>query len=230
MVFKRRERRSIGQILIGILYPKGGWRRAFSYVGHRLSRLPDTPERIARGAAAGAIASFTPLFGLHFILAALFARALRGNILAALIGTFFGNPLTFPLIVEVSVQVGNWMLGLGSAMHFPQVMAAFGYAWAELWFNITALFTGGDPNWFRLRLFFFRVFLPYLIGGILPGIVSGVAVYFLLVPLIRAYQNRRRNKLRARFERTRAEARAREQRAAPAAGDPVPPKPPEPPG
>ena len=222
MVFKRRERRSWLRILAEFFYPRGGWRRAASYMGHRLSRLPDTPDRIARGIAAGMFASCTPFYGLHFVIAALAGRVLRGNILAALLGTFLGNPITFPLIVETSVQLGTWMLGLGAGLHFPQVMAAFGYAWAEIWTNLYLLVTGGDPNWFRLRLFFRRVFLPYLLGGVPLGLVTGALVYAVSLPLIRAYQTARRNRLRARFEASRraaaeaqAQALARRDDAAP---------------
>lgn len=214
MVFRRRERRSWLELVAAVFYPKGGWRRAASYMGHRLSRLPDTPDRIARGIAAGMFSSCTPFFGFHFVIAALAAQAVRGNILAALLGTFLGNPFTFPLIVESSVQLGSWMLGLGAGLHFPQVMAAFGYAGAEFWSNLWSLVTGGDPSWFRLRLFFRRVFLPYLLGGIPIGLVCGVIVYGASLPLIRAYQNRRRNRLRARFEASRR---------ADAAADPPPP-------
>ncbi|WP_238380971.1 DUF2062 domain-containing protein [Alkalilacustris brevis] len=195
-----------------------------SYMGHRLSRLPDTPERIARGIAAGMMSSFTPFFGLHFIFAALFARAIRGNILAALLGTFLGNPFTFPIIAEVSVQLGAWILGQGGGMHFPQIMAAMGYAWAELWYNFVAIVTGGDPNWFRLRLFFFRVFLPYMTGCLVPGLIVSTAVYFVSVPLIRRYQTRRRNKLRERFARSRQVAAAREAGLAEQAASPSGPK------
>ncbi len=214
MVFKRRTPRSYGRALLEFFYPRGGWRRAASYMGHRLSRLPDTPERIARGIAAGMFSSCTPFYGLHFVIAALVARGIRGNILAALLGTFLGNPLTFPLIVETAVQLGTWMLGLGAGLHFPQVMAAFGYAWAEFWSNLWLLVTGGEPNWFRLRLFYGRVFLPYLLGGVLLGVVTGTLAYFASLPLIRAYQTRRRKKLRERFIASRAAARATSQKPA----------------
>jgi uncharacterized protein len=185
VVFKRRSRRTFGQFLIEIFYPRGGWRRAASYVGHRLSRLPDRPERIAKGIAAGVMASFTPFFGLHFVIAALIARGIGGNILAGLLATFFGNPLTFPLIVELSVQLGNWILGQGGAMHFPQVMRAFGLATGELWKNLIAIVTGGDTNWFSLRLFFRRVYLPYMVGGIPLGVAVSVIMYYVSLPLIR---------------------------------------------
>lgn len=214
MVFKRRQQQTWLEKFAAFFYPKGGWRRAASYMGHRLSRLPDTPERIARGIACGMFASCTPLYGLHFVLAGMSAVAIRGNVLAALLGTFLGNPFTFPLIVESAVQLGSWMLGLGAGLHFPQVMAAFGHAGAEFWGNVWLLLTGGDPSWFRLRLFFRRVFLPYLLGGIPLGLVTGTIVYFVSLPLIRAYQTRRRNRLRARFAASRAAA---------AAADPPPP-------
>lgn len=199
-MFKRRTKRSWARTALEVVYPRGGWRRAASYMGHRLSRLPDTPDRIGRGIAAGMFASCTPLFGFHFIIAALGARVLGGNILAALLGTFLGNPLTFPLIVETSVQLGSWVLGLGGGLHFPQVMAAFGYAWAEFWGNLFALATGETPNWLRLRLFFNRVFLPYLLGGAILGVITGACVHVASLPLIRAYQARRHARLRARFE------------------------------
>lgn len=204
MVFRRRIKRTFLQKFVAVFYPKGGWRRAVSYVGHRLSRLPDTPERIARGVAAGTMASFTPLFGFHFILAAAIARALRGNIVAGLLGTFFGNPITFPLIVMGSVELGNLMLGQAGIVHFPQIMASFGLAWGELWDNFVALFTGAPQNWDRLALFFRRVFLPYAIGGILPGIICSIGMYYLSLPVIRTYQKRRRQALRKRFIQSRA--------------------------
>ena len=77
------------------VYPPGGWGRAFQYVKHRVRRLPDKPERIARGIWAGVFTAFTPFYGLHFIVAVLLARIMNGNMLAALTGTFFGNPLTY---------------------------------------------------------------------------------------------------------------------------------------
>ena len=43
------------------------------------------------------------------------------------------------------------------------------------------------------------MFYPYLIGCILPGIVSGLVCYYLTVPVIRAYQSRRRGALKAKL-------------------------------
>lgn len=111
MVFKRRDRRPILDVLLRFFWPKGGWGRAFYYVKHRLHRLPDTPQRIARGIFAGVYTTFTPFYGLHFIHAAALARVMNGNILAALLATFFGNPLTYLPIGIVSLKTGHFLLG-----------------------------------------------------------------------------------------------------------------------
>jgi uncharacterized protein (DUF2062 family) len=51
-------------------------------------------------------------------------------------------------------------------------------------------------DWHGLSDFYGEVFYPYMIGGIMPGIVTATVAYYLSVPVIRAYQNRRRKRLR----------------------------------
>ncbi len=208
MVFKRRNRRSFGQVVTQSVWPRGGWGRAAHYMKHRLRRLPDAPHRIARGIWAGIVISFTPLFGLHFVLTAVLSWIVRGNVIAGLMATFVGNPVTFPFIAAIAVEFGNWMLGHPGAVSPLAIFADFGYAGAEFWNNVKAFFTGGDQHWNRLETFFFRVYLPYLIGGLLPGIVAGVAGYYVSLPIIIAYQNRRKKKLREKLERRIAEREA----------------------
>jgi uncharacterized protein (DUF2062 family) len=43
------------------------------------------------------------------------------------------------------------------------------------------------------------VFFPWIVGGILPGIICGLICYYLSVPIIRAYQNRRKGVLKAKL-------------------------------
>jgi hypothetical protein len=57
-----------------------------------------------------------------------------------------------------------------------------------------------------LLLFLDDVFLPYLIGGIAPGLVCAVACYWIIGPIVEAYQVRRGKKLAARAERIRQAA------------------------
>lgn len=200
MVFKRRDRRSFWRILLETLWPKGGWGRAARYVRHRLNRLPDPPDRIARGIFAGVFITFTPLYGFHFFFSALLALIMRGNVLAAILSTFFGNPLTYVPIGIVSMNTGYWLLGLeGRDREHGGLGKKFVKAGEDLWDNFLAVFTPARADWTDLRIFYDEVFFPYLIGGILPGIVAGCIAYYVSLPLITAYQNRRKGALKAKL-------------------------------
>ena len=216
MVFKRRTPRSYLQAFAEFFYPRGGWLRASQYVVHRLRRLPDPAGKISRGIAAGVFVSFTPLFGFHFASAALIAWMLRGNILAAILGTFAGNPVTFPIIATASVELGSWILGETSAdLSHPSVVSAFSYASLEIWGNLKAIFTPETVHWYRLNEFFAHVFLPYLVGGIGPGIIAGFLAYFASRPLITAYQKSRIKRLKKKFAKRRAALEAAKLNAEP---------------
>jgi len=207
-LFKRRKQRSLSQFLAEGLYPRGGWIRAASYVWHRLRRLPDPPHRIARGVAAGVFVCFTPFFGFHFILATIIAILIQGNILAALLSTFFGNPFTFPIIAALSVDLGTWMLGLPGGQELPSIVGEFSQASVQIWANLKAIFTHDVTHWDRLATFFDRVFLPYLVGGIIPGLITAFIAFLIFLPLVRAHQTNRIRRLKQRHEkRQRAAAR-----------------------
>jgi len=217
MVFKRRNKRSWGRVMAEGLWPRGGWTRAAHYMKHRLRRLPDAPHRIARGILAGVFISFTPLFGLHFAGAAFLAWIMRGNILASLMATFVGNPITFPFIAGFSVELGNWMLGHPGVMSPLEIFSDFGQASVEFWNNMTSLFSDLPAHWDRLHRFFFRVYLPFLVGGTVLGIFSGIAGYYMSLPVILAYQNRRKKKLRERLAKRLAAREAEAEKQAGAA-------------
>ena len=203
MVFKRRDARTWPQALVALIYPKGGWGRAASYVGYRLRRLPDPPHKIARGVAAGVFVCFTPFFGFHFVLATILAFVMQGNILAALLATFFGNPLTFPFIAALSLELGSWMLGMPGGTPLPEIFDEFSRASLELWNNLRAIFTPEVAHWEDLRHMFWRLFWPYIVGGLVPGTVTGVIAYMLTLPAVSAYQKRRVKKLKERYEKRR---------------------------
>jgi hypothetical protein len=201
------------------LWPRGGWLRAASYMRHRLTRLPDPPHRIARGIWAGVFVSFTPLIGFHIPCAAMLAWIMRGNLLAAVFATVIGNPLTFPLIAVTSVELGHMILGTGvEGVPASRILAAFADAGQELWENFLALFTAAPTEWARLRMFWRGLFLPYLIGGIVPGIVLATAGYYLSLPLIGGYQRLRERRRRVRAEMQRGGAAARLRGDPPTAG------------
>ena len=96
-------------ILRQFAWPKRGFGRVWRYLTLRLTRLKASSHSAALGFAAGAAVSFTPLVGFHFILAIVLAFVTRGSLIAALLGTAVGNPLTFPLIFTASYWIGDRM-------------------------------------------------------------------------------------------------------------------------
>lgn len=202
MVFKRRDRRPLWKVIADFFWPKGGWARAFTYVKHRLHRLPDPPDRIARGIFAGVFTTFTPFYGLHFIVAATLAMILRGNVVAALLGTFFGNPLTYVPIGVISLQTGHAILGrhtLAEDEISRSLGGKFLDAGEDLKNNVLAIFSEHEADWHSLHVFYDEVFLPYMVGGVVPGIVTGLAAYYISLPVITAYQKRRKGVLRDKW-------------------------------
>lgn len=91
-----------------------GWKRTFRYLKHRTVRIPDTTHSIAAGLAIGCAVSWTPTFGTHLIQCVFFCWLLRGNWVAAFLGTAFGNPWTFPVLLWIAYHVGKgafWLMG-----------------------------------------------------------------------------------------------------------------------
>lgn len=217
MVFKRRNPKSWARAVLDFLWPRGGWARAFHYVKHRMRRLPDSPERIARGIFAGVFAAFTPFYGFHFFIAAGLAKLMRGNVIASLMATFFGNPLTYVPIGVAALQTGHWLLGdrVDEKVH-RSFVGKFADAGADLKDNFFAIFTDAQADWAGLSVFYDEIFFPYMVGGILPGIFFGTLCYYLSVPVIRVYQKRRKGMIKAKLAsiKAKAAAKAKEKRSA----------------
>lgn len=196
MVFKRRNKPTLKERLQVLFYPKKGWLRGMDYIGLRMKRLPGSPHTIALGAACGVLLSFTPFFGFHILAAMGLAFALRGNVIAAFIGTWFGNPITFPFIVTASIQLGWKIMGVSPQNRdFNRISADFKHASMDLWHFIQSLFGYGHATLEGITAFFFDIFLPYTIGGSILGTIAALTIYFLSRPAIRAYQHIRREKM-----------------------------------
>ncbi len=198
-MFKRRERRSIFRFFYEVIFSLKGISRAIGYVGMRLKRIPDTPHKISLGMSCGIFASFTPLFGLHFLIAGLLSYVLRANVLASLIGTFIGNPITFPIITVFNLKLGEWILGSNeySSGDGGKIFEGF----LDFIFLIyKSLFTEGsigENSVPRMNEFLYGVFIPYSLGGLILGISVAIISYFLLRPLVSTYK-KKRDSLKAR--------------------------------
>ena len=79
--------------------------------GHVLLHTGDTPERTAAAYAAGVFIGFSPLLGIHTVLALLVAFVFRLNRLATLAGAYSNLPWLIAPYYVATTAVGAWLLG-----------------------------------------------------------------------------------------------------------------------
>jgi uncharacterized protein len=180
MLFRRRRPEGFFDRMRIALWPRRSFGRSFQYFVKRVLRLTATPHAIAAGVAAGVFASWTPLLGFHFVLAFALAYILAGNMVAAALGTAFGNPISFPFIWASTLKLGNLLVG---------VPADAGHRHVDLQSLLRHLDLGQlwEP-----------VLKPMLIGSLPPGLFSAIAFYALTYWGVTAFQTRRKSKLAAR--------------------------------
>lgn len=199
MLFKRREKPELRERAQAWLWPRRGWKRAMHYVRHRVIRLSGSPHVIALGFAAGAFTSFTPFLGLHFLVAAILALVIGGNVLASALGTFVGNPLTFPFIWFSTYSFGSFLLGVdvqgADRPDMPKM---------SLWANMSDVSGLVSEFWTKL----WPLVKPMTVGGVPLGILIGAISYFIVKMIVTTYQANRRARLKRREEERRG-ARSR---------------------
>ena len=139
----------------------------------RLARLPASNYAISSGFACGSMVSFTPLLGLHFILALIFAYLIRGNLIAALIGTVVGNPLTFPFIWGLIYKVGTFVTTIKHVTHSNEINF-------EMIVNQT-----------------YEIFFPMFVGGIIIAPLVWITTYFVIYSFISSYKKRKKRSKRS---------------------------------
>src|SRR6266480_3372756 len=77
----------------------------------RLLAIDDPPERTALAFSVGVFIGFSPVLGLHTIIATLVAFLFRFNKVAIYLGTYINNPfLTLVPIILVSYAIGAFLL------------------------------------------------------------------------------------------------------------------------
>ena len=201
LVFKRRNPRTFLAWMREMVYPQGGFRRATMYVIHRMRRLPDKPHRVARGIFAGCLIGFLPLPGVQFLVAGFLAWAIRGNIFAALLGTFNSNPISTPFFAVGAISLGHWMLGIETPLTSDGIGRAFINAGEDLWRNVLAIFTPEPTHWGGLLEFWNTIYVPYFIGALGPAVILSLLAYYLTIPVVHTYQKARAAKAKERSEK-----------------------------
>jgi uncharacterized protein len=180
MLFKRRESESFLERVRVHVWPRRSWNRSSRYVVYRLRRLSDTPHAVALGFAAGAFTAATPFLGTHMVMAVLLSWVIGGSVVAALLGTFVGNPLTYPFIWYSTYAVGNLMLGGKTPKGAIDLSGGiFQSSLHQLW----------------------PILKPMTLGCLPVGLALAALSYVLVRPMVEAYKHRRRRQLELRSGR-----------------------------
>ena len=168
------------------MWPRRSWARSVNYILLRVNRLSGSSHAIALGCAVGIFVSFTPLMGFHFLTAALLAYLVGGNLLASALGTFFGNPLTFPFIWASAFKFGHWILGNdGGEFQVGELMHTFSQGLLHAVNNAYEIYIK-----------------PMMVGGAPLGFVVAFFGYFVIRHLVEKYQHARAKRLAKRAGRS----------------------------
>jgi uncharacterized protein (DUF2062 family) len=159
-----------------LAWPRVSWQRSAKYFSKRILRLSGSPHAISAGVAAGVASAMTPFLGFHFIIAFVLAFIVRGNMVAAALGTFVGNPLTFPIIWAAAYELGSYMFGTGHAAPVSLAEGMLSKSFSEV----------------------MTVFWPVVIGSLPLALGSGLLAYVGMRSVVNAYRNARRERLAAR--------------------------------
>lgn len=138
----------------------------------RAKKLQGDPHYIAMGMAIGVFIAVTPTIPFHTALALALAFIFRGSKPAAAIAVWVSNPVTIPIFYLGSYKVGNFILG-NSVPFDPKY--------------------GSISELLKLGL---DVTVVMVVGGIILGIVPGIATYFITRKIYAAIRARRQEKNR----------------------------------
>ncbi|OQM73542.1 DUF2062 domain-containing protein [Manganibacter manganicus] len=180
MLFRRRVSESYWERFRLWLWPRRSFSRSLQYFLKRIFRLKATPHAVAAGVASGVFASFFPL-GVHFIIAAAVSYMIAGNLVAAILGTALGNPVTFPFLWGASWETGKLMLH----HHLPH--------------HGTPAHLGAMLHDLTVSQLWGPILKPMLVGAVPLGIATGLIFYAVTRWGVGRFQDRRRKRFAERL-------------------------------
>ncbi len=149
-------------------------RSGFLPAWRAILRLEATPHAVGLGLAMGVFVAFLPILGAQMILAAMFAWVGRANVGAALLGTWAGNPVTWPMMWVASYVIGIALLGEPGAMTVEELQRTLARLGEP---------PGASVGWLTVldgaKTLLWPILKPLFAGGLVLGLISGGALYFI---------------------------------------------------
>ena len=164
--------------------------RTKKYISLSIKRIKGTPQALSLGLATGIAVSFTPFIGLHALLAIFISWVIGGSMAAALIGTLFGNPWTFPFIWYFTFEIGQFInygfLSYEEEFSFKVIKKEVSTLLAIIkniiiFANIFEL----EENVAKLKL------IPFMVVGSIPLVfISWIFSYFSFLIIFKSYRKK----------------------------------------
>jgi uncharacterized protein (DUF2062 family) len=143
-------------------------KRKVKYHWLKFRRLQGDPKKVALGGAIGIFVGITPTLPFHTFMILTMAPLMRASLLAAYMGIWISNPLTWVPQYFLCYEVGRYLLFRGEPLHIPAHM------------NLSAFL---DLLW--------RGGLALQVGGLILAVPSAIASYFLTLWAVKRYRQRR---------------------------------------
>ena len=148
----------------------------FRTLSLKVKRQEGNPHFIALGFALGVFVSVTPTIPFHTVFAVGLAFLFKGSKAAAALGVWFSNPLTIPLFYFLSYRLGAFLFGVSFSDTHPHTILEL----MKMGLDLT---------------------LAMVAGGVLLGILPGIAAYFVMRRLIRRWQKKRKEASRSKISK-----------------------------
>ncbi|MBS0233098.1 MAG: DUF2062 domain-containing protein [Proteobacteria bacterium] len=160
-------------------------RSRLRFFWRKILQVRATPHEVALGFAIGVFTACTPFLGIQTVLACALAFLLRVSMPAALLGTFVGNPLSWPAIWSASYLGGALLLGQDpsyAADHFTETANILG-----------ATLMAPSQDTFGMALTNLSPIVePMVVGGLLVGLIAAVFSYYPTRRAVRVFQRHRK--------------------------------------
>ena len=190
MPFGRKKKKRLIISIVNFIKIFFAFSRTKKYISLSIKRIKGTPQALSLGLATGISISFTPFIGLHALLAIFISWIIGGSMAAALIGTLFGNPWTFPFIWYFTFEIGQLInygfLSYEEDFSFKIIKKEISTLLLILkniivFANILEL----EENVVKLRL------IPYMIVGSIPVVfITWILSYFSFLIIFKSYRKK----------------------------------------
>ena len=190
MPFGRKKKKRLIISILNFMKFLFAFSRTKKYIALSLKRFKGSPQALSLGLATGIAISFTPFIGLHALLAIFISWIIGGSMAAALLGTLFGNPWTFPFIWYFTFEIGQFInygfLPIEEEFSF-QIIKKEIFTLLVILKNIIVFANMSELLEYleKLRL------IPFMIIGCIPLLVgSWIFSYFSFLIIFKSYRKK----------------------------------------